>query len=118
MLAMAAAQLTGLPPKVERWSPDLEGVGDLRGGREGAQRPAVGDALGLADDVRLDAVVLDGEHRAGAPVARLHLVADEEHALGVHPLLDDLEVVVRRDDDAALAHHRLGDEGADVAARG
>ena len=53
------------------------------------ERPAVGDALGHADDVGLDAVVLDGEHLAGAPEAALHLVADEEHALGVQPLLDD-----------------------------
>src|SRR5450756_2397739 len=68
-----------------------------------------------SDVYKRQAVVLDGEHLAGAPEAALHLVGDEQHALLVEDLLDALEVVVGRRDDAALAHHRLGDEGADVA---
>ena len=97
---------------------DLEGVGDLGAGDEGAQRPAVGDALGHGHDVGLDAVVLDGEELAGAPEAALHLVGDEQDALVVEDLLDGLEVAGRRHDDAALAHHGLGDEGAARRPRG
>ena len=67
---------------------DLEGVGDLGAGDEGAQRPAVGDALGHGHDVRHDAEVLDGEQLAGAPEAALHLVGDEQDALLVEDLLD------------------------------
>jgi len=59
--------------------------------------------------------VLDREHLACAPEAALDFVGDEEDALLVEELLDALEVAVRRDDDAAFAHDRLGDEGADVA---
>ena len=59
--------------------------------------------------------MLDGEHLAGAPEAALDLVGDEEDALLVEDLLDAAEVVVRRHDDAALAHDGLGDEGADAA---
>src|SRR4029079_2336076 len=44
---------------------------------ERGEREAAGDALGHADDVGLDAVVLDGEHLAGAAEATLHLVGDE-----------------------------------------
>ena len=92
---------------------DLEGVGDLGARGEGAQRPAVGDALGHGDDVGLDAVVLDGEQLAGAPEAALHLVGDEERCPPSSRIcLTRLEVAGRRHDDAALAHHRLGDEGA------
>ena len=115
MLASAAAQLTGLPPKVVRWSPIWKASAISARAMKARQRPAVGDALGHGHDVGLDAVVLDGEQLAGAPEAALDLVGDEEDALLVEDLLDALEVAVRRHDDAALAHHRLGDEGADVA---
>ena len=54
---------------------------------------------------------------SGAPEARLHLVGDEEDAVPVEDLLHPPEVARRGHEDAALAHHRLGDEGGDVAAR-
>ena len=94
-----------------------QAVGDLRAGDGGAEREAVGDPLGQHHDVRLDAEVLDGEHLAGAAEAGLHLVGDEEDAVAVEDFLDALEVAGRRHQDAALAHHRLGDEGGDIAAR-
>ena len=88
MLASEAAQLTGLPPKVERWSPSWKESAISARADEGAQRPAVGDALGHGHDVGLDAEVLDGEQLAGAPEAALHLVGDEQDALVVEDLLD------------------------------
>ena len=67
---------------------ELEGVGDLGARREGAERPAVGDALGHGDDVGHDAEVLDGVELAGTTEAALHLVGDEEHAFVVEDALD------------------------------
>ena len=49
----------------------------LLGGEAGAEREAAADALGHRHDVGLDAVMLVGEHLAGAAVAALDLVEDE-----------------------------------------
>ena len=56
-------------------------VVELAAGAERGEREAAGDALGHADDVGLDAVVIDGEHLAGAAEAALHLVGDEQDAV-------------------------------------
>ena len=107
-----------MPPNVERWSPGLIGGGDFGARGEGAQRESVGDALGGDQNVGIDAVVLDGEHLAGAGEAGLDFVGDEENAVLVENFLYFFEVVWRRDDDAAFAHDRLGDECGHVAGSG
>ena len=79
MLASAAAQEIGLPPKVDRWSPGFiaSEIGVARG--EGAEREAAGDALGHRHDVRRHVGrVLDAEHLAGAAEAGLHLIDDQQ----------------------------------------
>ena len=52
---------------------------------------AGGDALGHADDVGLDAEVLDREHLAGATEPALHLVGDEQDPVLAAPLDEPLE---------------------------
>ena len=59
--------------------------------------------------------MLDGEELARPPEAALDLVADEQDAALGQDFADEPEVVIRRDDDAALAQDRLGDEGGHVA---
>ena len=50
---------------------------------------------------------------AGAAEAVDHLVVDHDDVVLVEHVLDRRIVALRRDDDAAGAHHRLGDEGGD-----
>ena len=116
--ALAAVAVTGLPPKVEMVRPVTEsatsGVATVN-----ADGAAVGQALGAGDDVRRHAVLLDAEPlAAGAPPAGLHFVADEDAAVIAHDLLDDLEVLLGRRDEAAHALNRLGDEAGDAPAGG
>src|SRR5689334_2240735 len=61
--------------------------------------------------------MLDGEQLAGASESRLHLIGDVQNFVAVEHFLDVLEVVGWRNQDAALAHHWLGDEGRDIAGR-
>ena len=48
---------------------------------EGGEGKSARDALGHANDVGLDAGVLDREHLAGATETALHLVGDEQDAV-------------------------------------
>ena len=57
--------------------------------------------------------MVEGEQRAGTPERRDHLVGHEQHVVLVADLPDAREVVVLRDDDAAGALHRLGQEHRD-----
>ena len=52
----------------------------------GAERQPARDALAGRDDVGRHALLLDRPHRAAAPHARLHLVADEQDAVAVAEL--------------------------------
>src|SRR6266436_5356186 len=88
----------------------LEGSGNFRARREGAQGEAVRDAFGGDENVRLDAVVFDGKHLAGAPEAGLHLIRDEKNAVLVEDFFHLFEIVWWRHDDSALAHDGLGDK--------
>ena len=115
MLARAAAQLTGLPPKVERCDPGVKAVGDIGAGDEGAEGEAIGDCLGHGHDLGLHVVMLDGEELARAAEATLNLVTDEEDVLLVENLLDVPEVALVGHEDAALSEDRLCDEGSHVA---
>ena len=84
------------------------------GDADAAERDvAAGDALRELHDVRLDAVVLQPEPAAGAAEAGDHFVGDQQHVVARADLADAREVVGGRDDDAAGALDRLGDERGD-----
>ena len=77
---MPAAQTSGLPAKVEPWSPGTKTAARLLG-QAGADGQAPGEALGQGHDVRLDAVAFVGPQGPGAAHAALHFVQDQQHAL-------------------------------------
>src|SRR4029450_5437001 len=90
----------------------------VRAGREHVHDLATGDERGyrqhaaaerLAQDqaVGTDALVLEGEPGAGAAQARLHLVEDQQHAVGVADAAQAAEPARRRNDDAGRALARL-----------
>ena len=79
-------------------------------GDDRAERHAAGDALGQADDVRLDAPVLDGEHLAGAAHAGLHFVGDQQDAVLVAQLAQLAMELRRRHEVAAFALDRLDED--------
>ena len=93
-------------------------VGHLGAGGDGAHGEAVGDALGHAHDVRLDAGALEAERGATAEEAGLDLVDDEQDALLVAEVGDGAQIVVGGRPDAALALDALEHDGADGAAAG
>ena len=97
--AIRAAVRSGRPTVVE-----------FAAGAERRERESRGDALGHAHDVRLDVVVLDGEHLAGAAETALHLVGDEQHSVVVAASGDRFEELGRRGDVTALAEHRFDDD--------
>ena len=76
----------------------LERRRDLVAGGERAERESVGNALGRHQNIRLDPVMLEGEHRARAPEAGLHLVGNKQDAVLVQYLFHGAEIVVGRDD--------------------
>ena len=78
---------------------------------ERGDREARRDALRHAHQVGFDAERLDGEHLAGAAEAALHLVDDEQDAVVDAPLGDAFDEGLGCRDVAALADHRLDDDG-------
>ena len=76
-----------------------------------AQRQPAAEALGRRDDVGLDAVVHIAVELAGAAVAGLHLVADEQDVLRGGELRRTLDEFLRQRNDAALALHDLNHDG-------
>ena len=88
------------------------GLGDHRPQRHAGRQP-----LGRADDVGLDPPVLDGEHLAGAPDARLHFVGDVQDAVPLGQRLQLAMVLRRRDDVAPFPLNRLDDDGRDFFRR-
>src|SRR5947199_9226975 len=90
----------------------VERLPDLGRAAEGAQRHhAAAERLRQAEDVRLDAVVLDREELPGPAEAGLDLVRDEERAALRAEPPNAGDVVVGREDHAALALDRLQDNG-------
>jgi hypothetical protein len=107
MTALAAVAVTGLPPKVEMVAPfsasAISGRATVRAGH----------------DIRRDAPLFDAEpFSAGASPAGLYFVADEKAAEFFHDAVDDLEIFFGRNDEAADALDRLGDEGGNAAGGG
>ena len=88
ILAEAAAQQIGLPPKVLEVLARLQAVGDLGRGDGGRDRKAVGDALGVDQMSGSTPNCSIAKNVAAATETGLHLVADEEDAVVVEDLLD------------------------------
>ena len=74
--AQAAAHATGLPPKVDAWSPGSKAL--VAGDEQRADREPVRERLRHRHEVRLHAELLEGEEGAGAADAGLDLVAAEQ----------------------------------------
>ena len=89
-----------------------EDVHDLAAGDKGGHRqhPAA-ERLAQDQAVGTDALVLEGEPRAGAAQAGLHLVEDQQHAVCVADAAQGGEPARRRHDDAGLALDRLDKHG-------
>src|SRR5664279_3419630 len=105
-------------PSERRDRERLEGVRDLRRRDRDAERHPVRDPFGHRHDLGLDVPVRDAEPRAaGAPEARLHLVADEDAAVLPHDADRDLEVLFRGRDESADALDGLCDEARDLTGR-
>src|SRR5439155_25266868 len=86
------------------------------GTSEAAERDAVAHAFGHGDHVGFDAPLFDAPHLvAGAAEAGLDFVADEHAAVFLHDVVNDLEVFLRRIDDAAETLDRFADERGDLA---
>ena len=85
-------------------------VHDLRAAEHAGERQAAGDRLRDDHQVRLDAVVLDREHPAGAAEAGLNLVDDQHDAVLVADAANARHELRRADDEAAFALHRLDDD--------
>ena len=86
MTASAAADATGLPPKVVPWLPGCSSVGRLATRQAGADREPAGQSLGHRHDVgrlvhRSATAGLVGEPGAGATHAGLHLVEPQQRAV-------------------------------------
>ncbi len=102
MVARAAAQEMGLPPKVLPCAA-ARPVHDGIAGDAGAERHAGGDAFGGGDDIRFHIKVLDGPPFAGAAHARLDLVGDEQDIVFIAQFTQGGEEPGRRDDVTAFA---------------
>ena len=89
-VASAAAQASGLPPKVEPWLPGLKSSRRRPGREARADRHAVAESLGERHHVGHDARVLEREPLAGAAHAALHLVEHEQPAVRVADLAQAL----------------------------
>src|SRR6185312_13471570 len=81
------------------------------------ERHAGGDALGHADDVRLNARVFDRPPFAGASNARLYLVDDHQDAVAIADVADFTQEAVRRDDVSAFALDRFYDDRGNFLGR-
>ena len=109
--ASAAAQDTGLPPKVDavlaraRTARPPSPKADA-----GADGQAAAEALGQGEHVGADAVVLVGEPRPVRPMPVWISSSDQQRAVRVADLARGGEVAGRRRDDAALALGRLQED--------
>ena len=108
--ARAAAQLTGLPPKVEPWSPFCRASAVSPVARQAPIGRPPPSPFASGDDVGNDAFVLVPEPPAGAADAGLDLVEDEQRAGRVAQSARLGEVAVGRRDDAGLAQRRLEED--------
>ena len=96
----------------------VERVGDRARRRHRADRMAVAERLAHHDDVGHDALILERpEARAHAAESRLHFVGDADAAGRAHVLVHVRQISRRKDELAADARTRLGDEAGDAPRR-
>ena len=79
--ASAAAQVTGLPPKVVPCEPGPSRSAAAPKATQAPMRQPAAEPLGQGDDVGLDALGLVGEPVPGAADAGLHLVEHQQRAV-------------------------------------
>ena len=84
----------------------------------GADRKAAAERLGDGHDVGSDPGMLISEQIAGAANAGLDLVEDQQQAVVVAQLAQRAQKCVRHDAHAALAHHRLDQDGGGLGPDG
>ena len=89
----------------------------LKRRRDPAHREAAADALADRHDVGLEAEMLGGPHFAGAAETDQDLVGDQERAGLRRDLAHRVDEVVRGNDVARRALHRLDDDRRDLALR-
>ena len=73
-----------------------------------------GQPLGERDDIGTQAIGARPEPLPGAPESGDHLVGDHQDVMLVEQRLHLFEIGRGRDEHAARAHHRFGDEGGDA----
>ena len=96
----------------------LPGIKELLAGDDPRERETRGDPLRHHQDVWLNVLVLHGEHLAGAPVAGLHLVGDQQNAEFAGQLTEARQEAGRRHNVATLAEDRLHDDGGNIFGAG
>src|SRR5467141_1516973 len=89
------------------------GVHDFGAAGDRGDGHATAERLGHSDQIGLDAEMFGGEPFAGAGEAGLHFIGDEENAVFAADILEELEIIARRNDEAAFAKNGFGDDGSD-----
>ena len=85
--------------------------------RRRERQVAAGEPLAEAEEVGADALLLAGEHRAGAPKAGCDLVGDQKDAVRLGELANTPQKAGRLDTDARCAlDERLDDHRGDLVA--
>src|SRR6266849_8259522 len=88
-------------------------VHDLGAAGDGGDRHAAAERLRHGNQIGLDAEMFGSEPFAGAGEAGLHFIGNEENAVLAADILQELEIIVRRNDEAAFAKNGFGDDGSD-----
>src|SRR5262249_23762299 len=92
---------------------DSRRIHDFGAPGDRSDRHASAKGLGHGDEVGFDAEVFGGEPLPGAAATGLHFIGDEEDAVLTADLLEQREIVARRNDEAAFAEDRLSDDRGD-----
>src|SRR5258706_7519602 len=92
---------------------DAGGVHDFGAAGDRGDGHASAEGFRHGDQIGLDAEMFGGEPFAGAGETGLHFVSDEENAVLAANVLQQLEIVARRNDEAAFAENGFGDHGGD-----
>src|SRR5438034_5476593 len=78
----------------------------------------VGNTLGGDENVGIHSVMLDSKHFPATRESGLHFVSDEQNAMLVKDPFYFSEIVRRRNQNSALAHHRLSNKCRDIVGCG
>src|SRR5437762_6591695 len=88
-------------------------VHDFRAASHCSDGHAAAEGFRHGDQIGLDTEMFGGKPLAGAGETGLHFVGDKENAVLAANVLQELEVVARRNDEAAFAEDGFGDDGGD-----